>query len=266
MLEKLDVDFRRVWMREPINWQPVAVDEQTEQDEWGMLVKRVGNAAWFVNEPLAEASIEDLDRYAWPDPADPGRIAGLADEAQSLYANTPYAISVRQATPGIFELVQRMRGPANFMMDLAADVEFVKALVNKVNEIRMEFLRRCLNAVGPYVQMVEYADDFGSQAGPLISPKMFAEIFLPAYQAQNALDQAVGAAGPRVHALRRRDPNADSVFHRKRRGRAQSGRAGPAGKRPGRAAGGVRLSAGLPRLPECKRPHARFARRCPRRG
>ena len=51
----------------------------------------------------------------------------------------------------------------------------------------MEFLHHCLNAVGPYVQMVEYADDFGSQAGPLISPKMFADIFLPAYQAQNAL-------------------------------------------------------------------------------
>ena len=126
VLEKLHVDFRRVWMREPVNWQPVAIDEQTERDEWGMLVKRVGNAAWFVNEPLAGASIDDLDRYAWPDPADPGRVAGLADEARSLYEETPYAISVRQATPGIFELAERMRGPANFMMDLAADVEFVR--------------------------------------------------------------------------------------------------------------------------------------------
>ena len=177
VLEKLHVDFRRVWMREPVKWRPAVVDEQTEMDQWGMAVKRVGNAAWFVNEPLAGASIHDLDRYPWPDPADPGRIAGLADEARSLYEETPYAISVRQATPGIFELAQRLRGPANFMMDLAADRQFVQALVDRINELRMEFLWICLGAVGPFVQMVEYADDFGSQTGPLISPRMFAEIF-----------------------------------------------------------------------------------------
>jgi len=187
ILESLRVDFRRVWMREPVRWQPATVDEHTEADEWGMLVKRVGGAAWFVNEPLAGITIHDLDTYCWPDPADPGRIDGLAREARLLYEKSPYAVSVRQATPGIFELAQRLRGPAQFLMDLAADRQFALALVAKVNEIRIEFLRLCLKEVGPFVHMVEYADDFGSQNGPLISPGTYAEVFLPAYQAQNAL-------------------------------------------------------------------------------
>jgi uroporphyrinogen decarboxylase len=156
-------------------------------DEWGMQLKRVGNAAWFVNEPLAGKGIRDLEEHRWPDPADPGRMAGLAGEARDLHEHTSYAISLQQATPGIFELVQRLRGAANFMMDLAADKQFALALVNKVNDIRIEFFRICLSAIGPFVQMVEYADDFGSQQGPLISPRAFAEVFLPAYQTQNAL-------------------------------------------------------------------------------
>jgi uroporphyrinogen decarboxylase len=197
ILELLDVDFRRVWMREPKNWQPIAVDEHTEIDEWGMAVKRVGNAAWFANEPLAEASTRNLDNYPWPDPADPARIEGLAKEVCRLHEDTPYAISVRQATPGIFELAQRLRGPARFMMDLAADRQFALALVGKINEIRLEYLQICLNEIGRLVHMVEYADDFGSQTGPLISPRTFVEVFLPAYQAQNELIKQL-APGARI--------------------------------------------------------------------
>ena len=185
ILEALRVDFRRIWMRGPAHWEPASVDDHTETDEWGMHVKHVGTAAWFVNEPLADASIHDLDTYAWPDPADPGRIEGLAEEAHSLYENTAYAVSLRQPTPGIFELAQRLRGPAQFMMDLAIDKPFAVALVEKINEIRLEYLKRALKEVGRFVHVVEYADDFGSQTGPLVSPAMFAEIFLPAYRVQN---------------------------------------------------------------------------------
>ena len=82
VLEKLHVDFRRVWMREPVNWQPVAVDEQTEMTSgecWSSgsaMPRGLSTSRWQGRRS------DDLDRYAWPDPADPGRIAGLADEAQ----------------------------------------------------------------------------------------------------------------------------------------------------------------------------------------
>jgi uroporphyrinogen decarboxylase len=182
ILEKLNIDFRRVWMRQPVNFQPVQIEENIEIDEWGMMVKRDENASWFVNEPLAGATVGDLESYPWPDPWDPGRIEGLAEEARFLFEKTNYAISARQPTHGIFETAQRMRGTERFLVDLALDKKFAAALVNKLNELRMAFYDAYLDATGPYLQMVESADDYGSQNGPLISPKTFVEIFLPAFK------------------------------------------------------------------------------------
>ncbi|MCJ7623354.1 MAG: hypothetical protein MUO76_07605 [Anaerolineaceae bacterium] len=180
VLEKLGVDFRRVWMRAPINWQQQNIDETSEKDEWGMIVKRENQAAWFINEPLSDASVSDLETYPWPDPYDPGRIEGLKEEAKILKETTGYAISARQPTPGIFELAQRLRGSERFLMDLILDKKFAIALVHKIKEVRIAFFDSYLNEVGEYIQMVETADDYGAQNGPLISPKLFDEIFLPA--------------------------------------------------------------------------------------
>ncbi len=180
ILEKLKVDIRRVWMRPPVNYVPKVIDETTEVDEWGIIVKRVHNAAWAMNEPLADASVSDLETYPWPDPFDPGRVDGLREEAQDIYENTSYAICARQPTQDIFEMAQRLRGTERFMMDLVLDKKFANALVQKIKEVRIAFYEAYLNAIGSFVQMVETADDYGAQNNPLISPKIFNEIFLPA--------------------------------------------------------------------------------------
>ena len=41
-----------------------------------------------MNSPLADAIIDDLDSYPWPDPLDPGYTSRLADEAKQLYEHT----------------------------------------------------------------------------------------------------------------------------------------------------------------------------------
>ena len=48
--------------------------------------------------------------------------------------------------------------------------------MRKLAEIEAEFYRAYLGVVGPYVQIVELADDLGSQAGPLISPRVYREL------------------------------------------------------------------------------------------
>lgn len=197
ILELLGVDFRRVWMRPLANRPALSEKQGDENDEWGMLIRHEGHAAWFANEPLAQASIHDLDTYPWPNPGDPCRIEGLAEEARDLRQTTHYAVSARQATSGLFELAQRLRGPERLLMDLLLDKPFAHALLRRLNEIRLEFLRVYLGEAGRYIDMIEYADDFGAQNGPLISTELFAEFFLPAYAEQNELIRKL-APGARI--------------------------------------------------------------------
>lgn len=55
----------------------------------------------MADAPLATATIDDLDRYPWPDPGDPGYTAGLAAEARTLYEQTDYAV---EASCGFYSL------------------------------------------------------------------------------------------------------------------------------------------------------------------
>ncbi len=200
ILELLEVDFRRVWLREPANWQPMVIDESTVTDEWGLHLKRIGDTSNVVNAPLERAVLGDLETYPWPDPYDPGRVAGLADEARQLRETTDYAISARSPFYGIFEIAQRLRGMQPFMIDLASDKKFAAALVHKVKDVQMGFFDAYLSAVGPYVDMVEHSDDLGSQNGPLISPRTFKEIIAPARRELNEL-------------IKRKAPNAKIFLH-----------------------------------------------------
>ncbi|HJW83422.1 MAG TPA: uroporphyrinogen decarboxylase family protein [Anaerolineae bacterium] len=200
ILEALEVDFRRVWLREPANWQPTLLEDGAVTDEWGLHLKRVGDTLNVVSAPLANATIGDLDQHPWPDPYDPGRVAGLAEEARRLRQTTEYAISARSPFYGIFEIAQRLRGMQQFLMDLVADKKFATALIHKVKEVQMGFFDAYLGAVGPYVDMVEHSDDLGSQNGPLISPRTFKEIIAPARRELNEL-------------IKRKAPNAKVFLH-----------------------------------------------------
>ena len=200
ILEILEVDFPRVWLREPINWQPQVIAADTVTDEWGLHLKRVGDTLNVINAPLETATISDLAKYPWPNPYDPGRVAGLAEEAKRLRETTECAISARSPFYGIFEIAQRLRGVQQFLLDLAMDKQFATALVHQIKDVMLGFFDAYLGAVGPYVDMVEHSDDLGSQAGPLISPKTFKEIIAPARKELNDL-------------IKRKAPNAKVFLH-----------------------------------------------------
>ena len=73
-------------------------------------------------------------------------------------------------------MAQQLRGMERLLTDLVLDKAFVDALFAKLAEIEAEFYRAYLKVVGPHVQIVELADDLGSQAGPLISPRVYREL------------------------------------------------------------------------------------------
>jgi uroporphyrinogen decarboxylase len=166
-------------------------------DEWG-LTHRVIQAGYYElgGTPLAAATIEDVAKYPWPDPHDPTRVEGLREEVEGLYNNTSYAIAAYRPTlSGIFELSHYLRGMEKLLMDLLLEKAFVDKLLWKLTEVLGEFYKVYLDEVGPFVSIVEIADDVGTQSGPMFSPKLYKELILEkhAYLARIVKEKAPGA-------------------------------------------------------------------------
>lgn len=181
--QRFRVDLRRVALRPPasgVAGPPASGD--TYVDEWGMRRQRTALYWEIVGHPLADAKVADLRHYPWPDPHDPGRVAGLAEEARRLYEETDYALVADFLGGGIFEQAIWLRGFERFMVDLLTDEVFVQALLDQLLELYLEFYAVYLEAVGPYVQIVALGDDLGTQNGPLISPQLYRRLIKPRHK------------------------------------------------------------------------------------
>jgi len=170
ILQRFGVDFRRVALR-PSSAAAAAWpsdQDDTYVDEWGLRRQRTELYWEIVESPLADAKIEDLRHYPWPDPRDPARVAGLAEEARRLYEETDYALVADFLGGGIFEQALWMRGFERFMVDLVSNQPFVTALLDILLELYIEFYDVYLEAVGPYVQIRPgHADGAPHLAGAL---------------------------------------------------------------------------------------------------
>ena len=83
--------------------------------------------------PLRDATIDDLEKYPWPNLTNPARFAGLAERAKAIQAAGYATVLLPGVT--IFEQACLMRGLDAVLMDLAADEEFFTALINKLKSL-----------------------------------------------------------------------------------------------------------------------------------
>ena len=184
---RLGSDFYPLRSKSPVNWSPPPADPGTLSDVWGVKWKkapyREQGFYWEVSySPLAAASVQDLARYAWPDPADPGYTAGLAEEAKGLHNNTDYAIEASCGFYSFWELAYSLRGYEQLLMDLAGNKEFVAALLARILEINLEGTGRFLEQAGPYIDVFRAGDDLASQDNLLMSPATFRRLLQPVYK------------------------------------------------------------------------------------
>ena len=127
--------------------------------------------------PLAQATLCDLETFT-PRRLSDEELDFLHQEARRLHRETDYAI-FGWFGGSLFEGAQFARGWVNLMMDLKRNPDFVAALVKKLAEAALTDLARYLDAVGPYVDVVGFGDDFGTQSGLQISPTLYRRFFAP---------------------------------------------------------------------------------------
>jgi uroporphyrinogen decarboxylase len=79
----------------------------------------------------------------------------------------------------LFEWGTFLRRMDNFMMDVFADQDNVKALLDALMEIHLATLEKVCAALGDIVHILRFGDDLGMDSGPFMSPEIYRDIFKP---------------------------------------------------------------------------------------
>jgi uroporphyrinogen decarboxylase len=148
---------------------------------WGNGQVEIEPGIWFPGtHPLIEAtSLDDIEKYAWPDPNDPTRFAHVKAEAQKLADENQFAIV---ATPWLlfpFERAFGLQGMDTFLTNMALRPDFAKALLEKNAEICKSLADNFLREIGDNIDIIKIGDDLGTQDSLMISPKMYREVLKP---------------------------------------------------------------------------------------
>lgn len=154
--------------------------EDTFTDAWGIgYVKKPGVPYYEpLGAPLRHASVDDLARYPWPDLSDPTLVAGMAERGRRLRSESSAAI-VGLGNIELVELIELLRGADQWYLDLAADPEFVHAVLRKVTDLMVAWIDNLLGAIGAWVDILTAADDLGMQSSTKMSPRMYRELVKP---------------------------------------------------------------------------------------
>ncbi len=151
-------------------------------DSWGSGQTEIAPGDWFPSvHPLPDAqTVDELEAYpGWPDMSDPTRIAHVGEAASRLAEENQYAIL---ATPWLlfpFERAYAMQGMEAFLLNMARDPDFARALMEKIAVHCKELMGRFLKELGDNVDIIKIGDDLGTQNSLIISPTMYRDILKP---------------------------------------------------------------------------------------
>jgi uroporphyrinogen decarboxylase len=155
-------------------------------DEWGVTWARSAGGHYINSDGpfchLAGPTLQDLEKLDWPDPADSGRFQGLRERAKKLHKETDYAV-ILNFNVGPVTQCQFVRGYGTWLEDLLLCPVFAEALMDRVVDIWIQIANRALEEAGPYVDLVTYGDDIGTQNAILFRPDLYRRMIKPRHKA-----------------------------------------------------------------------------------
>lgn len=182
ILDYFDIDFRRVFLKKAPANKLVYHEDGSFTDVWGIRSKQQDIFVNILENPLQHVeTIDDVEAFPWPRAEDLYSAEDISEQAKRLYEETDFAIVARNPlSPGFLDRSCWLVGIAEFMMLMALKPDVAARIIAHILEIHLGVYSMFLDAVGPYVHMVEAADDLGGQQNLLISPKMYRQLIKPA--------------------------------------------------------------------------------------
>ncbi len=209
VLDALDTDVRHVDIGFTDLGGPSA---EGGSDAWGIHYDRSGIYLTAATHPLADATIESLDAYPWPDVEKYLRRSELVERARQLKQGTDFAVVGRAVDSfGPFERCCALRGTEAFLIDLASDPAFALEMIERVTGVLLRLTEVYLADAGPYLDILELPGDDYAALRPIISPRMFDRFFAPAWK---RLIDLVKQAAPGCKVLFHSDGNMEPFLGR----------------------------------------------------
>jgi len=188
LLKRFKIDIRYVCAHGPDSFQGGIVRQRRKgrlwhdlKDEFGVVWSMPDDQQLYMDishHPLADAKIEDLADYPWPNGGDSTRFTGVREQALELRNSTPYAISTG-ISGVVYEICWYMRGLEKWFTDMLENPTFCEALLDQTLKYWMDYFSALLPEVADLLDVIMIGDDLGGQSGPLFSPYFYRNIVKP---------------------------------------------------------------------------------------
>jgi uroporphyrinogen-III decarboxylase len=173
LLQRFGDDFRRVY----VACRPAEVklpEGVTCRTVFGIDRRGIGYGQ-PLSHPLAHATLRQVHDYPWPNPAcvDVSDLRRTAAQWHDRYAVLGGAWS-----PFWHDAIDLL-GMENLYTKMYEEPDLVDALMAHLVDFYLEASRRIFDETGDLIDIFFIGNDFGSQTGPLLGPKLFARFILP---------------------------------------------------------------------------------------
>jgi uroporphyrinogen decarboxylase len=177
VLEILDVDVRYVWSGATDVNSPL---RGVGKDLFGVEFDKTGYQVHPVQFPLAEAGAAEIADYRLPEAAPLMDLEAARGRARRLRETTDCAIIARAPNSfGIFDQSCYLTGMERMCMEFHDNPQNVEVLADKLADFFIALYDLYLEAVGPWVDIIELpGDDYAGTAGPIIDPRLFQRFYL----------------------------------------------------------------------------------------
>ncbi len=203
-LDEHDVDLR--YIEGPDYIGPDLEDDQpgVSLDIWGVPRKVVelevsGHLEFYkevIRPPLADAeSVRDVEEYeGWPAPDD-FDYTGIAAQCDRVRRQGRVVVFMGDRLNRVAQLKPAMylRGVDRILLDMAMRPKMARAVFSRIRSFYTAYLERILEAAAGGIDIVLTGDDFGSQDGLLVSPRMWNEFLREGFADYISLIRSHGA-------------------------------------------------------------------------
>ena len=188
ILERFHVDTRYVCAHGPESFKG-DIERNTREgrlwhdlkDEFGVVWSMPDDHPLYMDishHPLAQATIQTVADYPFPNGGDPTRFTHVREQALDLRNNTPYAISTGIGGV-VYETCWYMRGLEQWFIDMMESPDFCAALLDRMLDFWLDYYTAFLGEIGDLIDVVMIGDDIAGQTGPLFSPDFYRKIVKP---------------------------------------------------------------------------------------
>lgn len=105
----------------------------------------------------------------------------LKKKAEYLYKNTEYAL-VFSLAGRMHAWAQGLRGWTRWLSDLRLRRVLSETILDHIMDVLMHNVKKYVDALGEYIQIIGFADDLGTEEGPQISIQMFKDVYKHRYE------------------------------------------------------------------------------------